>query len=348
MVMVSITNPISKPLVFRFIFMYMLCLLMSLSQICAVTITYHHLVRKLYMAVMVFTIQILHAFIAVIIMPCYNPGKRRRDMPQKIMIIGAHPDDMESCGGTAVKLTRAGHTVQFLSATNGQSGHYETLGHTLVAIRHKEAQEAKKRLGINSYVILDNNDAYLVPDIPTRESMMKAIRQFAPDIIITHRLCDYHPDHRATSQLVQDCSYLVKVPNFLPGTPIPQVMPVIFYTSDMFQKPAPFNPDIVVDIDDAVEQKLQGYDAHTSQMYDWLPWINGNLTEIPQDSAARYEYLRNRLFPMWENTANRFRDKLIEQYGEAHGSKVRYAEAFEACEYGGRHDLEAERKLFSL
>ena len=262
----------------------------------------------------------------------------------KIMVIGAHPDDMESCGGLAVKLIKKGHTVQFLSVTNGQSGHHKTLGFPLVTIRYNESQEAKKRLGLDSYIILDNNDGYLEPSIQAREGLMKAIREFAPDIIITHRPWDYHPDHRNTAILVQDCSYLVKVPNFSPSTPIPEKMPVIFYKSDNFKKPIPFKPDIVVDISDVVNEKLLAYDAHTSQFYEWLPWINGNINEIPKEADKRLEYLRNRLFAMWENTANIYRDKLIEIYGEK-GKTIKYAEAYEACEYGGRHDLEAEKEL---
>ena len=266
---------------------------------------------------------------------------------QRVMVIGAHPDDMEYCGGTAVKLTRAGHIVQFLSATNGQSGHYEKLGHTLVAIRHKEAMEAKKRLGIDSYVILDNNDAYLVADIAAREKMMKAIREFGPDIIITHRPWDYHPDHRATAQLVQDCAYLVMVPNFLPATPIPKDMPAIFYMNDFFQKPLPINPDIVVDIDDVAEEKLLAFDAHVSQFYEWLPWINKN-GPVPEDPAERLEFLRTNMTPRWAKIADQHRAKLIEKYGEARGSKVKYAEAYEACEYGRQHDWEMERQLFGF
>ena len=279
-----------------------------------------------------------------------NISDRRHYMKlKKIMVIGAHPDDMEYYfGGTAIKLARAGHTVQFLSATNGQSGHFEKLGHTLVATRYKEAQEAKRRLGIDSYVILDNNDAYLTADIPTRESMMKAIRQFAPDIIITHRLWDYHPDHRNTAQLVQDCSYLVRVPNFLPGTPVPEVMPVIFHMHDTFSKPVPFCPDIVINVDDVAEEKLLGFDAHTSQMYEWLPWIEGDAHNVPPDNAGRLEYLRNKLFPMWEAQTNTLREMLVEKYGKEAGGKIRFAEALEACEYGGAHDLDAEREIFSF
>ena len=268
---------------------------------------------------------------------------------KKIMFIGAHPDDNEiNCGGTAIKLTKAGHTVQFLSATNGQSGHHEKMGHALVKIRGLEAKEAKKRLGIDSYVILDNNDAYLTTDISTREGMMKAIREFGPDYIITHRLCDYHPDHRNTAQLVQDCSYLVMVPNFLPATPVPAVMPVIFYMMDGFKKPIPFDPEIVLDIDDVVEAKLRGLDAHVSQVYEWLPWVGGNPESVPEGESARFEFLRETYSKRWEAAADKYRDKLIEKYGEARGGKVKYAEAFEACEYGGAHNIEAEKDLFNL
>ena len=270
-------------------------------------------------------------------------------MTKKFMFIGAHPDDSEfTCGGTAIKLVKAGHKVQFLTTTNGQSGHHEIMGHKLVAVRHQEAREAKKRLGIDSYVILDNNDAYLTSDIPVREMLMKAIRKFAPDYIFTHRLNDYHPDHRITSQLVQDCSYLVRVPNFLPGTPVPDVMPVIFYASDPFMKPVPIDPEIVVDIDDVMEQKLQGLDAHASQMYEWLPWIDGDIQNVPSDPKGRFEYIRKTYGDRMEKTADRFRDMLIEKYGEERGRKIKYAEAFEACEYGGAHDLEAEKKLLAF
>lgn len=263
----------------------------------------------------------------------------------KFQVIGAHPDDPESFGGSAAKLVKGGHTVQFVSVTNGQSGHYETLGHKLVDIRHKEAQESRKRLGIDSYVILDNNDGYLTTDIHCRESVMRAIREFAPDYIFTHRPYDYHPDHRCTGQLVMDCSYLVQVPNFLPGVPIPDKMPAIFYLHDPFTKPLPFEADIVVDIDDVADTKLNGYDAHVSQVYDWLPWIEGVFDKVPKDPKARIEFLREVWGAHWMRVAERFRDKLIKKYGEERGRKIKYAEAFEACEYGGRHDLGAEDKL---
>ena len=138
----------------------------------------------------------------------------------RIMVIGAHQDDPEECGGIAVKFSRLGHTVAFLSATNGQSGHQEYPGYKIVQIRKREQERARQVLGIASYECLDINDAYLTTEIHNRERMMRAIRTFSPDVIITHRPWDYHPDHRNTGLLVQDCAYLLRVPNFLPTVPV--------------------------------------------------------------------------------------------------------------------------------
>src|SRR5690606_31898116 len=103
---------------------------------------------------------------------------------------------------------------------------------------------------------------------------------------------DYHPDHRYTGQLVQDAAYLVMVPNVVPDTPPLAHNPVFLYLSDRFKKPSPFSPDIAVIIDSVIERKLDALDAHGSQFYEWLPWIDGRLAEVPADSAARREWLR--------------------------------------------------------
>ena len=149
----------------------------------------------------------------------------------RIMVIGAHPDDCETSGGIALRFVRLGHSVKFLCATNGFSGHQSTMGGALSQIRWKEALSVSKLTGIE-VEFLDNNDGYLTPGLPERTAMMRAIRIYAPDIIITHRPNDYHPDHRNTSILVQDCSYLVQVPNVCPMTPVLRYQPAILYMQD--------------------------------------------------------------------------------------------------------------------
>ena len=68
---------------------------------------------------------------------------------------------------------------------------------------------------------------------------------FNPELVISHRPNDYHADHRAAGQLVQDASYLLTVPHECPDTPAMRFMPVIMYYEDRFVNP-PFRADLVI------------------------------------------------------------------------------------------------------
>lgn len=256
--------------------------------------------------------------------------------PKRYLVIGAHPDDCESVAGIMLQLLDRGSKVKFLTATNGASGHQEMMGGALAVRRFEEARKVSELTGIE-YEILDNTDAFLTASLPERHEMLKAIRKWAPDVIITHRPCDYHPDHRNTSVLVQDCSFLVMVPNVCPLTPPLRHMPAIFYMQDMFRRPYPFSPDLVFDIDSKLDEKLRMYHQYASQMYEWLPWVGQSKGEnIPNGDEARFEWLRSTRFTETsEDFAHRFRTELVSKYG-VRGDKVRFAEALEICEYGAR------------
>ena len=265
----------------------------------------------------------------------------------RVMVIGAHPDDPENCGGLAIKFKQAGHTVKFVSVTNGQSGHQEYPGFKIVQMRSREMENSRKILGIDEYVMLDANDGYLTDDLCYRDQVMRVIREFKPDIIITHRTNDYHPDHRNTGLLVQDCSYLLRVPNYLPTVPVMDKLPLIFYMADTFQQPTPFRVDVAIDIDDVMDQRIRAYYQHTSQVFDWLPWVDGIAPEsIPTDPEQRWELLKAEYTQRPDHQADFAREKLIERYGEAHGRQVRYVEALQACEYGASHKGIDYKKLF--
>ncbi len=120
------------------------------------------------------------------------------------------------------------------------------------------------------------------------------------------------------------------------------------YVSDTFKKPYPFTPDVAIDIDDVVEQKIDMLHAHTSQVYEWLPYNAGVLGEVPPaaDAPARREWFRARRLPGMAALADRHRDLLVKFYGPERGPRVRYAEAFEACEYGAPLNDAALRRLF--
>ncbi|MDL2287132.1 PIG-L family deacetylase [Eubacteriales bacterium OttesenSCG-928-G02] len=266
----------------------------------------------------------------------------------KIMIIGAHPDDPEGVAGCTIKWIKAGHKVRFLSMTNGQSGHQTYPGYQMVKTRREESDKVAEYLGLDGYIFLSVNDGYLTTDIHNRELLMKEIREYAPDVIVTHRPWDYHPDHRCTGQLVQDCAYLVRVPNFLPTVEVPNNMPTIFYMLDTFTSPNPFRADVIFDISDVADKKIEAYSFHESQFFDWLVWIDGgDVTAVPKDKKERLNFLYEKRSKRWANMANAVRPALIAKYGQEKGSKINCCEAFEACEYGGAHTEALYKELFS-
>jgi LmbE family N-acetylglucosaminyl deacetylase len=262
----------------------------------------------------------------------------------RIICIGAHPDDCElGFGGTAARAAALGHDVKFLSVTNGAAGHYLYSPEETVAIRKAEAQEAARRLGIAAAEVLDNRDGEFTPTLEARNEVVRQIRRWQADVVLTHRPWDYHPDHRYTSQVVQDSAYLVVVPHVCPDTPALAGNPLFLYLQDEFHLPARFSPEIVVDIDEAWERKLDALSAHSSQFYEWLPWIDGRLNEVPQDLAARPAWLKRQ----WSRPIDPcVRTALDRRYGAARGRLIQHAEAFQVCEYGRRPQREEMEEIF--
>jgi len=265
----------------------------------------------------------------------------------RFIAIGAHPDDCEEeFGGTAAKLARAGHRVKFLSVTNGDAGHQTMGGAALAKRRFLETQECARRLGIAEYQVLDNHDGELMPTLEVRRQIIRAIRDWKADVVLAPRPNDYHPDHRYTGVLVQDAAYMVVVPNVVSDTAPLANNPVFLYYQDGFTKPAPFRPDVVVPIDDVWDRKISGLDAHISQFYEWLPWVDHSLDQVPADAKARREWLAEHFYartPISEAS----RKTLMEELGAA-GANVKHAESFELCEYGHRPSLAALRAMFPV
>jgi LmbE family N-acetylglucosaminyl deacetylase len=264
----------------------------------------------------------------------------------KLLVIGAHPDDCEyRVGGTAKKLTDTGNTVKFVSMTNGDAGHHLIHGPELAKRRAAEARAAAKIAGVQSE-ILEHKDARLEPSQNIRDQLIALIRKFHPDLVITHRPWDYHPDHRYTSQLVLDASYLLTVPAICPEAPYLHNMPVIAYMEDSFLKPIPFHPDITVSIDDCIDDKMEMLHCHKSQFYEWLPHNNLMKLPMPEGRDQQKAWLIEQMKELAAETANKFRPLLKKLYGDQKGDSVKYAEAFELSEYGLTPDTENRRKLF--
>ncbi|QIA08638.1 PIG-L deacetylase family protein [Draconibacterium halophilum] len=258
-----------------------------------------------------------------------------------VVVIGAHPDDADvDVAGTAYQFAQMGHNVLFVSLTNGDAGHYNKGGGALAKIRIKEAEEAGKRIGV-TYKVLDNHDAELMPTLKLRHDIIRIIRNWNADVVITHRPYDYHPDHRNTAIAVQDAAFLVTVPNVAPDVSALKVNPVFLFSHDNFQKPNPFQPDIAVDISAVYDKKVYGMAAHESQFFEWLPWLNGKLEEVPDNEQDRLEWLGK----MRLNTPTPAMRKSLEKWYDAEtAEKAQAVEAFEICEFG-RHPSDEDIKM---
>src|SRR5207244_10513246 len=117
----------------------------------------------------------------------------------RLLIIGAHPDDADyAAGGTAALYRAAGHDVKMVSLTNGDAGHHQEAGPALAQRRRAEAAAAGAVIGA-SYDVLENGDGLLLPSLENRRQVIRLIRSNQPDLVLTHRPTDYHPDHRYPS-----------------------------------------------------------------------------------------------------------------------------------------------------
>jgi LmbE family N-acetylglucosaminyl deacetylase len=268
--------------------------------------------------------------------------------PLRIISFGAHPDDCElKSAGVGAKWAALGHKFKCVAVTNGDIGHAGIAGGQLALRRRAEAKAAAKILGTENEV-LDIHDGELMVTLENRRTISRLIREWQADIVISHRPNDYHPDHRYTGVLVMDAAYMVQVPFFGPDVPPLRRNPVFLFSEDRFQKPNPFSGDIVVAIDDVIEKKLQVVAAMESQFYE------GGCCDvppggIPRDGAARearQKEVRDLFSRRFGATAERFRSRLAARYGDQQAAAIKYAEAFEVCEYGRQPDEKEIRRLF--
>ena len=269
------------------------------------------------------------------------------DQKLRIIVFGAHPDDAQyKAGGTAAKWIKAGHKVKLVSVTNGDIGHWQSAGGPLAQRRLAEVKKADAIIGASTEV-LDIHDGELMPSLENRQKIIRLIREWRADIVIGHRPWDYHPDHRYVGVLLQDAAFMVAVPFICPDVPPLKKNPLFLYSSDGFQKPYPFKPDIAVSVDDVFDQKLTAIHEMPSQHYEG--GANGSeehVKSVPpaSDEPGRKNWLRQRWERRQGGEADRFRETLIKRYGQEKGTAVKFAEAFEICEYG-RQPSEAEIRI---
>ena len=149
----------------------------------------------------------------------------------RVIVITAHPDEAEEyAGGTAALFAYIGDAVKFVSLTNGDAGHWQMSKPALAARRLTEAKEAGKILGVD-YEVLDNHDGELENTIALRKEVVRMIREWKADIVISFFPANgEHPDNMNAGRVVQDAaSFVTNTPLFLPEVPCLTHPPLYLY-----------------------------------------------------------------------------------------------------------------------
>ncbi len=229
------------------------------------------------------------------------------------LVIMAHPDDAElACGGTIINQVKAGKKVGIVDLTQGEMGTRGT-----PQIRLQEATNAGEIMGLSVRENLGLKDVYFTNDEPNQLAVIKAIRKFQPEMVIANALKDRHPDHGKGAQLVITSAFmsgLAKVKTTLDGETQTAWRPKSIYHVVQSQY---LEPDIIVDVSESWEEKMEAIKAYKSQFYD------PNSSE-PSTYISSPEFL-----------------KMIESRGKEYGHaiQVNYGEGFMATIKMGVKDL---------
>lgn len=268
------------------------------------------------------------------------------DTSLRLLILGAHPDDCEfHAGGLASLYRELGHQVKMVSLTDGSAGHHQIGREELARLRQAEAAAAAAAIGATGET-WQFPDGLLQPTLEVRHRVIAEIRSFRPDLVLTHRTNDYHPDHRAAGQAVLDASFLVRVPLVVPEVPPLDYDPVVAFMADLFTKPCPLEPHVVLDIGDRIDTMIEMLACHQSQVFQWLPYLEGTTASVPAGDPQRRAWLKEWYTQIIRPRAERCRDAIRRIYSVHRTDTIELVEMFEISEHGGRLTDALRAKLF--
>lgn len=190
--------------------------------------------------------------------------------PERVLAVFAHPDDIElTSGGTIAKFCAEGKEVYYVLVTSGDKGsHDENMtSEQLAAIREEEQRNAARVLGVKECVFLRYPDGFVEDTAELRGKLVRLIRQFKPDIVITwdgFRRSFNHRDHRIVGQVTADAvmplarSHLYFPEHMAEGLQPHRVRELLMAGSDQ--------ANYYVDIKDYLDIRIEAALCHVSQM----------------------------------------------------------------------------------
>ena len=180
-------------------------------------------------------------------------------MKLDILAFGAHPDDVElGCGGTLIKEIQNGKKVGVIDLTRGELG---TRGS--IAIRDKETKDASEIMSLDIRENMNFKDGFFKDDEFHKLDLIKKIRKYKPDIVVTNALSDRHPDHGRSSNITVDASFLAGLEKIDTNQEVWR--PKYIYHYIQFNN---LTPDFVIDISSQMDLKIKAVKAYSSQFYN--------------------------------------------------------------------------------
>ncbi|MCB0070927.1 MAG: PIG-L family deacetylase [Caldilineaceae bacterium] len=189
---------------------------------------------------------------------------------KRIIVVAAHPDDLEClCGGTISLLTARGVEVISVNCTLGDIGTQDaaTVRPALASTRLSETDAAARVLGLTATYNLGHHDGELVPDLELRAQIARLYRVSQADTLMTFDPFwngQIHPDHRAAGQAALDAYMPSRMPLYRPeqlreeGADLAQIKRVLLFGTGR-------EPDVYVDVSPVYATKLAACMAHVSQ-----------------------------------------------------------------------------------
>lgn len=219
-----------------------------------------------------------------------------------ILVLAAHPDDAElGCGGTILKHVSQGHKVGVVDFTRGELGTRGT-----VASRDREAADSASILGISARDNLNLADGFFENDKKHQLAVIQAIRRYRPEVVLANAVYDRHSDHGRAAQLGHDACFLSgleKIETLDGGKHQHPWRPKAVYHYIQSQL---LQPDIIVDVTDHWERKMDAIRAFKSQFYD-------PSSKEPETYVSSPNFLR-----MVEARAIEFGHAIGAKYGEGY------------------------------
>ena len=222
---------------------------------------------------------------------------------ERVLAVFAHPDDPEfGAGGAMAKLASDGAEVTYVIVTDGRQGGEDPKQKDaeLVAIRQREQRAAAKVLGVKRVEFLGYKDGHLSPDLRLRRDIVRMIRKYRPELVITHipgRVLDApmggsHPDHLAVGEATLAAVY--------PDSRNPRAFRSLLkegyapHVVDEVWIPFWTMGDYYVDISRTIDRKLEALHKHKSQVakpgmeWDIDKWVRKRHRDIGKKAGYRY------------------------------------------------------------